>query len=76
MGWDAFLRVLVSLSVALAIFNLLPFPALDGGRMVFAAFEGLTGRRVNPRVETMLHTLGFLLLVCAVVLVATRDFRG
>jgi regulator of sigma E protease len=76
MGLDAFLRVLVSLSVALAIFNLLPFPALDGGRMVFAAFEGLTKRRVNPRVETLLHTLGFLLLLSAVILIATRDFRG
>ena len=75
LGWDAFLRVLVSLSVALALFYLLPLPSLDGGRIAFTAFEGLTGRRVNPHVETLLHTIGFLLLVAAVVLVARRDVR-
>ncbi len=75
LGWDAFLRVLVSLSVALALFHLVPIPALDGGRILFTAFEGLTGRRVNPHVETLLHTLGFLMLLAAVVLVATRDAR-
>ncbi len=75
LGWDAFLRVLVSLSMALALFHLLPLPSLDGGRIAFTAFEGLTGRRVNPHVETLLHTIGFLLLVAAVVLVATRDVR-
>ncbi len=76
LGWDAFLRVLVHLSVALAVFNLLPIPSLDGGRMLFVAFEAVTGRKVTARVETLLHLAGFGLLVALVLWVALRDVRG
>ena len=75
IGLDAFLRMLVHVSLALALFNLLPFPALDGGRMLFIGIEAATGRPVNPRVETTLHAVGFLFLVLLVVLVAAGDIR-
>ena len=48
--------------MVLAIFNLLPIPALDGGRLVFLAYEIVTRRRVNQRVETIVHTAGFVAL--------------
>ena len=75
LGLDAFLRVLVHLSLALAVFNLLPFPALDGGRMLFVAIEAATGRPVNPRVETALHGSGFVLLMMLIGFAAIGDVR-
>src|SRR5918996_4227461 len=75
VGFDAFLRVLVHLSLALAVFNLLPFPALDGGRMLFIAIETATGRPVNPRLETALHGSGFVLLVTLIAFAAIGDVR-
>ncbi len=61
------------ISVNLALFNLLPIPALDGSRMLFALFEMATRRRVPPRVETFVHTLGFVLLLGLLLLITARD---
>ncbi len=61
------------ISVNLALFNLLPIPALDGARMLFSLVEILTHRRVPPKVETLIHTLGFLLLLGLLLLVTARD---
>jgi regulator of sigma E protease len=74
-GLGIFLRMLAAISIALAVFNLLPIPALDGGRIVFAGIEGLTGRRISPELETVLHSVGFIALVALLVLVAFRDVR-
>ncbi|PTL77518.1 RIP metalloprotease [Vitiosangium sp. GDMCC 1.1324] len=74
-GLGAFLRVLVSLSVALAFFHLLPLPSLDGGRMLFVLFESVSGRKVPTRVETLVHAVGFLALLAVVLTVALADLR-
>lgn len=74
-GFDAFIRVVVSLSVALAVFNLLPFPALDGGRLVFLGVEAARGRPASSRIETAAHAAGFLLLMALLLWVAVRDVR-
>ncbi len=74
-GFDAFLRVMVGISVVLAVFHLLPVPALDGGRALFIAFEMATGRRVNARLETALHALGFVALLAVVLAVASHELR-
>lgn len=74
-GLDAFLRVLVAISVALAFFNLLPVPALDGGRALFVLAEAATGRKVSPRLETGLHAAGFIFLLALLVYVAVGDVR-
>jgi regulator of sigma E protease len=74
-GLGAFLRVLVGLSVALAFFHLLPLPSLDGGRMLFLALERMSRRRVPPRVETLVHAVGFLALLAAVLGVAVAEVR-
>jgi regulator of sigma E protease len=74
-GLGAFLRVLVGLSVALAFFHLLPLPSLDGGRLLFLAVEKVSRRRVPPRVETLVHAVGFLALLAAVLGVAAAEVR-
>ncbi|MBI3185892.1 MAG: site-2 protease family protein [Myxococcales bacterium] len=74
-GADAFLRVLVAISVALALFNLLPVPALDGGRSVFVLLELVSRRRVDPKLEAWLHTAGFLLLLGLLLWVMAQDVR-
>lgn len=67
------LLLIAVISVNLALFNLLPIPALDGSRMLFALFEMISRRRISPKVETFVHTLGFLLLLALLLLVTARD---
>jgi regulator of sigma E protease len=74
-GLGAFLRVLVSVSLALALFHLLPLPSLDGGRMLFALIEAVSHRKVPARVETVLHAVGFLVLLGVVLTVTLADLR-
>ena len=61
------------LSAALAITNLLPLPALDGGRLVFILVETLRGRRINPEREGLVHMAGFLLLISLLVFITIRE---
>ncbi len=72
-GGLATLLLIAFISLNLAAFNLLPFPALDGARMAFALFEMVTGREVSPRVETAIHTLGFIVLLGLMLLITWRD---
>jgi regulator of sigma E protease len=71
--WFPIWRLSAVLSAALAITNLLPLPALDGGRLLFILVETLRGRRVNPEREGMIHMVGFMLLLGLLVLVTVRD---
>ena len=75
-GAYAYLAILVTLSVALGFMNLLPFPFLDGGRLLFLLAEILSGRRPNPRVEALVHALGLLLLLGMTAFVTWRDVAG
>jgi regulator of sigma E protease len=68
-----FLGFLASLSAYLGGFNLLPFPALDGGRLVFLAYEAVTRRKPNARVEANIHAFGLMLLIALITVVT---FRG
>ncbi len=61
-GASPFLQVVWFISIVLAMFNLLPIPALDGGRLVFLVYEIVTRRRVNQQVENYVHLAGFLVL--------------
>jgi regulator of sigma E protease len=63
------------LSLNLAIVNLLPFPALDGGRLAVLLLERVRGNRLNPRLEGMIHLAGFALLLTLMVLVSVRDVQ-
>jgi regulator of sigma E protease len=62
-GAVPFLATVWFISLVLAIFNLLPVPALDGARLLVLAFEIVTRRRVNARLENIVHTVGFVALL-------------
>lgn len=61
------------LNVYLGLFNLLPVPALDGGRLIFLTFTLITRRPVNQRVENAIHTVGFFILLGLIALLTYRD---
>lgn len=63
------------LSVNLAILNIMPFPALDGGRLFFILIEGLLGKRVLPKVEAVVHTIGMALLLLLLFAITAYDIR-
>jgi regulator of sigma E protease len=76
LGWVEALEFLAFLNVALGLFNLLPIPALDGGRLVFLGYELVTRRRPNPRIEAAVHMVGFVVLALLIVVITFRDIRG
>jgi regulator of sigma E protease len=61
------------MSVSLAFINIMPFPALDGGRVLFVLIEKLKGSPVSPKIESAMHKWGFLLLLLLLVLVTIKD---
>jgi len=73
LGLDRFLTIVWNISIALALLNLLPLPALDGGRLVFIAIEVVIRRRVNERIEGVVHAVGFAALLLMLVLVTYKD---
>lgn len=60
-------------SVNLAIVNVLPFPALDGGRIIFVVYEMLTKKKANPKLEATINNLGMLLLLGLILLITVGD---
>jgi regulator of sigma E protease len=73
--WFPIWRLSAVLSAALAVTNLLPLPALDGGRLLFILIETLRGRRVNPEREGFVHMIGFMLLLGLLVYITVQDIR-
>ena len=69
------IKLLMMLSVYLGLFNLFPLPALDGGRLVFLGYEMVTRRRANPKIETMVHMAGIMVLMIVMILVTLRDIN-
>lgn len=67
------LNLMALLSLSLGVMNVLPFPALDGGRMVFVAYEWITGKQVNKTVENVTNIGGFVFLMGLAVLVSIND---
>lgn len=75
-GANTVLQLLALLSLNLAIFNVVPFPGLDGGRLLFVLLEGLRGgRRLDPRTEAAIHAVGFVMLLFLVFVVSFLDIR-
>ena len=70
------IQLMMLLNVYIGLINLLPLPALDGGRLAFLAYEMTTRRRPNPRVEATVHMVGILLLLVLMVLVTYRDIAN
>ena len=70
------LELLALLSLNLAVLNIVPFPGLDGGRLLFVAIEAFRGgRRLDPRTEAAIHAAGFVMLLLLVFVVSFFDIR-
>lgn len=67
------ISIIGSISFSLGFFNLIPFPALDGGRLVFVAIEAITKKKVNPNVEGTIHFVGIILLFALMIIINIRD---
>lgn len=73
LGFIYLLQFAALLSVNLAVINILPIPALDGGRLLFIIIEKLRGRSVRPIVEAIIHRVAFFLLLGLVLIVTLHD---
>lgn len=72
-GPTAVLELIALLSLNLAVINILPFPALDGGRLVFILYEWVTGKRVNKNFERYMNLGGMILLLSLSALITIND---
>jgi regulator of sigma E protease len=68
-----FLNLFAAISLALAITNLLPLPALDGGRLIFIILEAIRGKRISPEREAIVHFVGMMVLLALMVLITIQD---
>lgn len=73
VGLSQVILLAAVLSANLALVNLLPIPALDGGRLLFLAVEAVRGRPVDPEQENLVHFLGFALLMLLAIFITYRD---
>ncbi len=76
VGWAEFVIFLGGLSAYLAVFNLLPLPALDGGRLMFLGYEAVTRKRPNPTMEAQIHALGVVVLLGLMLYVTFANDLG
>ncbi len=80
IGFNAVLGLVALLSLNLAILNVLPIPALDGGRLFFILLEGVIGKKVSPKVEGYAHAVGMAFLFALILFITfhdlTRIFSG
>lgn len=73
--WINMLNISILLSANLGVMNLLPIPALDGGRLVFLILELIRGKKINPEKEGMVHFIGLVLLMLLMVVIMFNDIR-
>lgn len=73
MGWIYIMQFTALLSLNLAVINIFPFPALDGGRILFIIIEKIRGKPNNERIESIVHNIGFSLLMLLIVFVTYKD---
>lgn len=75
MGFIYIMQFTAFLSLNLAILNFLPFPALDGGRILLLIIEKVRRKRNNPKVEQVINTAGFIFLILLMILVTIKDIK-
>ena len=73
--WMNLLNIAILLSANLGVMNLLPIPALDGGRLVFLIVEAIRKKRIEPELEAKIHFTGLMLLLLLMVFVMFNDVR-
>lgn len=72
-GWDVVVGMAIMISVNLGIVNLLPIPALDGGRLLFIVIEWVRGKPVPPEKEGLIHGIGLILLMLLMIVLVVKD---
>jgi len=72
-GIEQLMNLAIIISINLGIINLIPFPALDGGRLALLLVEGIRGKAIDPQKEGYIHLVGFVILMTLMALVTFRD---
>lgn len=72
-GLLSLVNAMAAVTLSLGVLNLLPVPALDGGRLVFLLFELVTRKKINPKYEGLVHALGFVLLIILMIATGYND---
>lgn len=72
-GFTSVISLLCLICINVGFINILPFPAFDGGHVVFILIEKIKGSRVDPKVENTIHSIGFILLMILMVLITYND---
>ena len=75
-GFMSFLYIISVLTINLGVFNLIPFPALDGGRFLFLAIEGVRGKPINRNVEAYINLIGIMLLFAFMIFITFKDIMN
>ena len=72
-GFESLLYLVAFLSINVGVINLIPFPAFDGGRILFLIIEKIKGKPVDPKIENTIHSIGFFLLLALIIYVTFND---
>ncbi len=75
VGWQPVVNLLALISINLGVVNLLPLPALDGGKLILLIIEGIRKKPLNPKYETVINVAGFALLMLLMVVVSFNDVQ-
>ena len=75
VGWQPFFAFLALISISIGLLNLLPFPMLDGGQLLYDAWELLAGKRISISLQEQFQRLGFLLLISLSLLALFNDLQ-
>lgn len=75
VGWQAFLAFLALISISIGMLNLLPFPMLDGGQLLYDAWELVAGKRISASAQEQFQKVGFLLLIALSFLAMFKDLQ-
>ena len=73
LGFTYLLMITALISINLGVINLIPFPALDGGRVLFVIIESIIRRRISPKISNTVNAIGFALLMLLMVVVTYKD---
>ena len=72
-GWISFINLMVLISLSIALLNLVPIPGLDGGHILFASLEMITGRPLPSRIRGYIQTVGVLMILCLILFALGND---
>ena len=75
VGWQPFLAFLALMSISIGLLNLLPFPMLDGGQLLYDAWELVAGKRISTSMQEQLQKVGFILLISISLLALFNDLQ-